>query len=238
MSTDRTTARRNRLLAQLSDDTLDGVIERASLVELTLRHPLVEADRPILSVAFPLTAIASFVATLDGDVVIETGVIGNEGMTGINLVLGVPTSPQDTFCQVAGEVLLLDAEALLAAVAPGGELQSLLLRFAHTLMTQVAQNAACNRMHESGPRAARWLLQTGDRVGRADFALTQEFLGMMLGLRRATVSEAAGELAAAGAISYSRGQVRILDRDALERVACSCYSLLRRELAEVYAGAS
>jgi CRP-like cAMP-binding protein len=160
---------------------------------------------------------------------VEVGTVGNEGMLGLPVFLGADSSPGAAFCQVPGRALRMPAEALRAAASVEGPLRDLLQRYAQALMDQIAQSAACNRAHSTEERLCRWLLMTHDRVGADRFPLTQEFLGQMLGVRRAGVSATASILQRAGFIRYSRGTITITDRAGLESASCGCYRVVRDE---------
>jgi CRP-like cAMP-binding protein len=155
---------------------------------------------------------------------------GNEGLVGLAALLGAEGSESQTLAEIPGTALRLPAAVLVAAVDAQPALRRLLLRYTQAYLTQVAQGAACNRLHGIEARCARWLLMTHDRVGGSDaFPLTQEFLAIMLGVRRAGVSVAAGALQDAGLIRYRRGGIRVLDRAGLEAAACECYGVVRRQ---------
>jgi CRP-like cAMP-binding protein len=159
----------------------------------------------------------------------EVGTIGNEGMAGLPVFLGAETTPTLAFQQVPGEALRMRVDAFREEVRNDGALTRVLHRYTQALLTQVAQAAACNRLHSIGQRCACWLLMTQDRVGTDEFELTHEFLGQMLGVRRATVTEVAGTLQEAGLITYSRGKITVLDCQGLEAASCECYQVIREE---------
>jgi CRP-like cAMP-binding protein len=173
--------------------------------------------------------VYSLVGVADGQASVEVATIGREGMVGLPVFLGQAVSPHAAFCQVPGAAARLPAHELASVLGGNGALHGLLNRFTQATMVQIAQNVVCNSTHPLGQRAARWLLATHDRVGRDEFALTQQFLSQMLGATRPTVSETAGKLQAQGLIRYRRGQLTITDRTGLERAACSCYSIVKAE---------
>jgi CRP-like cAMP-binding protein len=142
--------------------------------------------------------------------------------------LAAATSSHRCFCQIPGQALQLDTAALHRFLAGDGALHDLLHRYTHAMMTFVGQNVACNQLHSVEERTARWLAHTHDRVHSDTFPITQEFLALMLGVRRATVSVSAGTLQRAGLIRYSRGRMTILDPDGLRAAACGCYRLIQR----------
>ena len=168
-------------------------------------------------------------ATMKSGRMVEVGTIGKEGMDGLPVFLGAHTAPLTSFCQVPGYAARMRAEAFSSEIRPGDRLHELLRRFTEATLVFAAQSSACNRLHSVEQRCSRWILHTYDRVGREEFYLTQEFLSQMLGVRRASVSEAASALQGEGLISYRRGRLRILDRSGLEAVTCQCHSVITKE---------
>ncbi len=166
----------------------------------------------------------------------EVGTIGNEGMVGLPVFLGADQTPTEAFCQVEGEALRMRTDMFREEVKNGGGLVSILHRYTQALFTQIAQSAACNRLHSIEQRCARWLLLTQDRVEPDEFSLTHEFMGQMLGVRRATVTEVAGTLQKAGLITYNRGKITVLDRKGLEGASCECYQIIRQDYDRLLAG--
>ena len=223
----------NLLLTALNGqgDTLMSSLE---LVTLGLRHILYEPDVPIDYVYFPVDGVMSMLAQVEDGIEIEVGTVGNEGMIGLPLFLGSDTTPGRAFSQVPGHAYRLPAAAFKELIQEPSRFTTVLHRYTQALMTQISQGTGCNRVHSNDQRCARWLLQTHDRVGKNEFQLTQEFLGQMLGVRRATVSEVAGRLQADGIIEYSRGLIRIVDRTRLEAVSCTCYGVIRKEYDRMY----
>ena len=147
----------------------------------------------------------------------------------MSLVLGSETIANDAMVQVAGRGSRMESAAFRAAFEASPSLRQVMLRYVLALITQISQNAACNQLHAINMRCARWLLTTHDRVGGDSFGLTQEYLAMMLGVTRPSVSTVAGSLKAAGLINYSRGIVTILDREGLEDASCGCYRIIENE---------
>jgi CRP-like cAMP-binding protein len=217
----------NRLLDALPAKARD--VLRLERCDAQVRDMLFEQDEPIRQIVFPTTCVCSMVTVLENGGPIELATIGNEGLVGVPVFLGASATNARGFVQVAGEYLSLSASAFRKAIDNGGPLHGLVQRYSQALFTQIAQNVACNRAHPVEQRCARWLLQTADRVGRKDFPLTQEFLGQMLGVRRATVNGAARALQDAGLITYRRGEITIEDRTGLEAASCECYAIVARE---------
>ena len=222
--------RLNALLAALPEDELDRLRSLAVVVDVELRQEVHRRREPVTEVHFPLSSVYSMVALTEQDrVQVEVATIGYEGMVGLPLFLGATASPNTVFAQVAGRAAVLPAADFRDFLATDGALHGLLHRYTQTVLVQVSQNVVCNSTHSAEQRAARWMLTTGDRVRRDAFPLTQDFLAQMLGVRRQTVSESARRLQDDGLIHYRRGVVTIVDRPALEAVACECYGILRRE---------
>src|SRR5689334_9896681 len=160
---------------------------------------------------------------------IEVATVGNEGMIGLPLFLGADLTPGTSFSQIPGDALRMSAEHFRSAISKHGPLTKMLHRYTQALMVQISQGNACNRIHSIEERCARWLLLCHDRVGQDEFTLTQEFLSQMLGVRRASVNLVAATFHQAGLIDYTRGRIRILDRQGLESASCQCYGLIRDE---------
>jgi CRP-like cAMP-binding protein len=221
-------ARANRLLAALPRDDFDRILPDLQLKSVLVRQVLQARDAPIESVVFPLTGVASMISMGDSGGSIEVATIGCEGMVGLPLLLGGETGAGEVFVQVPGDALLLSA-ARFHQHKEQPALRRVLGLYTQALLTQIAQCSACNNHHPVADRCARWLLQTHDRVRGDEFSLTHDFLGLMLGVRRATVTEAAQTLQSRGLIRYHRGVVRIINRAGLERASCECYALIGRE---------
>jgi CRP-like cAMP-binding protein len=178
--------------------------------------------------------VISILAAMDDDQAVEVATVGIEGMIGIPVVLGADTSPDLVFCQIPGHALRMPAGAFRELADGAGAIRTLLQRYTLAFVRQLSQGSACNRLHPMDQRCARWLLMTRDNTGgRDEFPLTQDFLAKMLGVRRATVSEAAGRLQRAGLITYHRGVIRVHDRQGLEAAACRCYRIVTEEYARL-----
>lgn len=217
----------NRLLAALPAEEYARIIGEFEPVELSVRQVIWKPDAPIRAVYFPRSCVCSLLTPLTDEMAVEAATVGKEGLAGTPVVLGVPSSSALAVAQVAGEALRVDAQQVREWMREEGALSSLLLRYAQAMIDQTSQSVACNRRHEMEERCARWLLMTHDRVGSDVFMLTHEFLASMLGVRRASVTVAAGMLQKAGIIRYSRGRITVLDRAALEAASCECYRLVR-----------
>ena len=196
-------------------------------VKFEVKQVVSEPDEQATYVYFPETMIGSVVSRMRDGGIVEVGTIGREGMIGLSVFLEADALPNQTITQLAGSAKRMPAAAFADGARERPVFQRLLHRYTHAYLAQVSQTAACNRMHDVKQRCARWLLMTHDRVGDADtFSLTQEFLAIMLGVRRAGVTEAEGALQRDGAISYSRGVVSVVDRARLEAASCECHRII------------
>lgn len=226
----------NRLLAGLPAQVLERLTPELETVPLRNRDIIQRIGRQAEHVYFPHSGMGSIVIHMQGGVNVEAATVGHEGMLGLSYVLGDTLATEETMIQLPGEASRLRIRVLREEFDREERLRTLLLRYSQLLMGQIAQGAACNRLHPIEARCARWLLSTHDRVEGDSFPLTQDFLALMLGVRRAGVSVAQHALQQDGLIDYSRGQVRILDRPALETVACECYGVIRDRFDRFFAG--
>ena len=219
----------NRLLGLLPRADYARLRPHLQPVELGYRQSLYSANRPIGFVYFIETGVGSLVNTMANGDAAEVGTIGNEGMVGLPLVLGDDRAPTSVYVQVPGAGLRMTARLFTRELARSPSMRTVMLRYAHAVFNQVAQSAACNQFHTIQQRCCRWLLMTHDRMPSDEFLLTQEFLAMMLGVQRTGVTAAAGGLQRAGLITYKRGNVTIIDRQALVRRSCECYGVSKLE---------
>jgi CRP-like cAMP-binding protein len=224
----------NYLLRALPDDRYAELLPHLEPVELAARQVLWQPDTTIHSVYFPRSCVVSLLTPLSDEQPVEAATIGREGMVGTAVVLGVRVTNVRAIAQVAGMAARIDAERFVREInRADGALFPLLLRYTEALHEQTAQAIACNRRHAIEARFARWLLMTEDRAGKNPFPLTQDFLAFMLGVRRASVTVAAGMLQRAGLISYSRGLITVLDREGLEAASCECYAVIQRKYGQL-----
>lgn len=219
----------NRLLAALPGKDYNQFVAQMERVPLPFAEVLYEPGEPIEYVYFPNAGIISLLSTVEDRSTLEVGIIGNEGMLGVSLMLGVKISPNRALVQGVGSAMRMKAAAFRKAARVDGTLQKLLHRNTHALMTQISQSAACNRFHKVEARLARWLLMTHDRMGADKFQLTQQFLSDMLGVRREGVTLAARDFQRNKLISYSRGNLTVLNRAGMEAATCKCYSIIKAE---------
>lgn len=224
----------NRLLDGLPKNLRDSLVKASELVNFDFGNTLCEADRPFEYAYFPVTGFISLVAAVKGHKPLEMNLIGNEGMLGATLSLGISNAPLRAVVQGSGSALRISATQLLHELSIAPILMRRLNHYVYVLLAQLAQSAACIHFHEIEPRLARWLLMTQDRTESNKLHLTQEFLAEMLGVRRSSITIAAGALQARKIIHYSRGEIIILDRSGLEKSACECYQATIHDYAEVF----
>jgi CRP-like cAMP-binding protein len=222
----------NHLLDALPAADNQRLMRSLTPLYLDVKVVLFEPGRAIDFVYFPLNAVVSLVTPLEDGAIVEVATVGNEGIVGVPLVLGGSLAVR-AISQVAGWVVRMDAATFLKEVERDGPLREIVNDYLQALFGQISQAAACNRLHSNEERLSRWLLMSHDRVGVDEFGITHEFLGQMLGSRRATVTLSAGILQAAGLIRYHRGQITIIDRPGLESVSCECYGVIKMELDSV-----
>ncbi|HEY9283748.1 MAG TPA: Crp/Fnr family transcriptional regulator [Pyrinomonadaceae bacterium] len=219
----------NRILKQLPPEEYERLSPHLEPVPLSRGDVLYYPQDPVSHVYFPNSGTVSVIATFTDGGSVEVGVVGNEGVFGINVVLGSVTTPHEAIVQLPGDGVRASSDVLRREFKQGGRLQDLLLRYTQAFIVQIAQTAACNKVHPLDGRLARWLLMSCDRAAGRDLELTHEFMAVMLGSRRAGVSEAAGRLQDTGLIRYRRGHVTVLDRRGLEAASCECYPVVRKE---------
>jgi CRP-like cAMP-binding protein len=219
----------NRLLATLPKNEYKRLLPKLKTVNLVLGEELYEPGEAIKYVYFPNNSIISLISELSETAWLEVGMVGNEGMAGLPVFMGVGFSSTRALVQGSGTAMRMSSASVRTEANRLGSLHRLLHRYSHSLLTQVAQSSACNRFHLVNARLARWLLMTNDRLGLEEFPLTQEFLSSMLGVRREGVSKAAGALQAAELIRYSRGMITLLDRPGLVTKSCGCYTIIKAE---------
>lgn len=217
----------NSLLAALPQKDYQRLLPHLEQVSLTFGETMYEPGALIRHVYFPTDSLISLLTLVEGHLALEVGLIGREGMLGVSLALGVKNSPVRALVQGSGTAMRMKAAYFLNELKISVPLQREILLYTHALMAQVTQTAACNRFHVVEARLARWLLMTRDRVKSDEFRLTQEFLAHMLGVRRVGVTKAASALQRSKMISYSRGNIKILDRKNLEAAACPCYLIVK-----------
>jgi CRP-like cAMP-binding protein len=220
----------NHILSALPTEEFAALSPYLEPVVLPLGQMLYEPGSAQRYAYFPTTAIASLHYVTMSGASAETAGVGNEGMVGVSIFMGGNTTCSSAVVQTAGHAFRMERSWLKQEFSRGGVLQGLLLRYTQALMTQMAQAAACNRHHSVEQQLCRWLLLTLDRLPGQELVMTQELVASMLGVRRESVTESAGQLQTAGYIRYRRGHISVLNRAGLERHTCECYGVVKAEL--------
>jgi CRP-like cAMP-binding protein len=219
----------NHILDSLPVEDFKTLAEKLKPVELAQEEIIYHARGPIDEVYFPITTLLSWVATTENGETVEAGITGYEGMSGASSFLGQNLAPYRVDVQLPGAALKMRASAFKEACDRSQVLQSILLNYTYTQLTQLSQSVVCNRYHTVVERLCRWLLIAHDRVKSDEFQLTQEILANMIGARRPAVSIVTGTLQSAGLIRARRGKITIVDRRGMEDAACECYAIVREE---------
>lgn len=230
LATSQSPSYRNHILSTLSETEIAGLAPHLSREDLPVGKRLLGFGEECVHVYFPESGLASGVVSMADGTTVETGITGKEGVVGLPALLGTKSMPANFFMQIGGSGYKIRAERLSEEYERPGTLRKQINRFIQIYMVQIAQTAACNRVHEVPQRLARWLLMCHDRMESDTFPITQEFLGQMLGTPRTAVTIAAGTLRKDGLIDYFRGEVQIRNRKGLEDMACECYQTIRNEL--------
>jgi CRP-like cAMP-binding protein len=227
---------RNRLLAALrtADPAAEAQLrEGLESVELELHAGVMAPDKPIRHVYFPETGVLSVIQQMRNGSAVSVNLVGSDGMAGLAVYLGSDTFPMEVICQAPGTFLRMRAAEFRAEVARNAPLLTVLHGYTQAVLEIRAQIIGCERFHAVEARAARWLLEMDDRVPQDEFTMTHEFLALMLGVRRQTVSAVASQLCQQGLIVYRRGCIEIVDRVGLEGATCECYEVIRDEFARL-----
>jgi len=219
----------NHLLGALPASDFAPLVAHLERVPMPLGEMLYEPGGRLQHVYFPTTAIVSLHYTFENGASAEVAGVGNEGMVGVSLFMGGNTTPSSAVVQTGGYGYRMASDLLIAEFQRGGPMMRLLLRYSQALLTQMAQTGACNRHHSVSQQLCRWLLLTLDRLPLNDLVMTQELIASMLGVRRESVTEAAGQLKDSGVISYRRGHITVLDRNGLQDHVCECYGVVKAE---------
>jgi CRP-like cAMP-binding protein len=227
---------RNRLIAALraADPAAEAQLrEGLESVELKLHAKVIRPDRPISYVYFPETGVLSHIQQMHNGSTVEVSLVGSDGMAGLAVYLGGATFPVEVICSAPGMFLRMRSAEFRAEVARNPPLLKVLHGYTLAVLEIGAQSMGCDRFHPVEARAARWLLEMDDRVPQDEFIMTHEFLALILGVRRQTVSVVVSQLSRQGWIVYRRGVVQIVDRVGLEGAACECYEVVRDEFARL-----
>ena len=222
-------ALKNHLLAALPAVEFDRINPHLQPVSLKLGEVLHEAGDKMNYVYFPTTAIMSLLYIMENGSTAEIGVVGNDGVLGLELFMGGETTTNRAIVQSAGDAFKMDARSLMAEFTLGGKFHNLLLRYTQALITQISQTAVCNRLHPIDQQLCRWLLLSHDRLDSDKLVMTHDLISNMLGVRREGVTTAAIKLAGRGFIKNVRGTITVLDRLGLEKAVCECYEVVNNE---------
>jgi CRP-like cAMP-binding protein len=233
MTTTRTDPRKNHLLGAIPKIEWARFAPHLTPVVLGLGDVLYESGSDQPYVYFPTDSIVSLLYVMADGSSAEIAIVGNEGLVGIALFMGGGTTPSRAVVQSAGHGFRMKGNFIRDEFMCAGAVQDLFLRYTQALVTQMGQTAVCNRHHSVDQQLCRWLLMSLDRLHSNEVTMTQELIANMLGVRREGVTEAAGKLQRAGVIEYRRGRIRVLDRAHLERIACECYEVVRKEFARL-----
>ncbi|HEX7093429.1 MAG TPA: Crp/Fnr family transcriptional regulator [Nitrospiraceae bacterium] len=223
----------NRLLTALPGISRERLFAKTQRVSLSVKDILYHPGGPIPSVYFPLTCVISMMTEMQNGETIEIATVGNEGVLGIPAFLGIDVAVALGITQVPGEALRMSVKDFKEAAKRDERFGTILGRYTHALLMQIARSGGCNSLHSVEERYARWLLMMHDRTNVDVFAFTQEFLARMLGVSRARVNIVTGALEKAGRIKHSRNQITVLDWTGLEASSCDCYRIIKEEFARV-----
>jgi CRP-like cAMP-binding protein len=226
----------NRLLDALPADELGHLLSSSEVVSWQHEQAVFHQDGPMPHVYFPTTSVFGIVLVVEEGKQLEGTTVGNDGLVGLPVFLGVDFHPFRAMVQVSGEAVQVPAVTFLQAARLGSTLDRLVRRYTLFRLRCANQTGACNALHAVEERTARWLLMAQDRTGREEFSITHEFLSELLGVRRQTISIIAGTLQRAGFITYRRGVLRVLDRKGLEAASCECYEVLNHLYDRIMAG--
>jgi CRP-like cAMP-binding protein len=225
-NTAQTPRSKNALLSQLSSEEFENLQPHLTLIDLPIRLGIFEPNQPIRHAYFPEAGMISVVSNMENGASIEVGTIGHEGIAGARVLMGADSIPYQAFVQLEGQAHRIAVESLQQVAGQNPHLKSLILRFQSAFLTQSMQCAACNGLHSIQQRCCRWLLMSRDCCESDELSLTHEFLGLMLGVRRASVTDVLQPLSEAGLLASVRGKITILDRSGLQARSCECYRII------------
>lgn len=219
----------NHLLSSLPEEEFQAIRPHLEYLPTPAHLLLFERDREIQYVYFPLSGCHSVLAIMEDGAAVEVGTVGNEGMSTIDVLTGSTYATETTVCQVPGDSLRIPVSRFNEVIQTNKEFRRLCFRFLQAYLSHVSQSVACNRLHTTEERFARWILLSHDRVQGDQFQLTQEYLADMLGVHRPSISLIAKRFQQAGLLDYKRGIVTIIDRAGLEEATCECYAAVRKQ---------
>jgi CRP-like cAMP-binding protein len=223
----------NFLLSHLPEHEYQAIRPHLEYCPNPLKTVLFERGKEIRHAYFPLSGEHSVIAFMEDGSAVEVGTVGNEGMSTVDLLTGGTIAIETTICQIAGESLRIQAAKFMELLESLPELKRLCYRYLQAYLSQVSQSVACNRLHSTEERFAKWILMSHDRVKGDEFHITQEFLAIMLGVHRPSVTLVARAFQQAGMIRYNRGTVAVLDRAGLEESCCECYEVVRQQFVRI-----
>lgn len=224
----------NGILAALLATEYARLLPRLERVKLTSGQIVYRADQKIEEVYFPEQAVVAMVDTTADKRTTEVGIIGREGIVGINIFLGGVVTPDKAIVQLPGGAMRMKSKDLRKILRFGSPLQQLLLNYTRTLLSVISQSVACSQHHSIEQRVARWLLTMSDYADSREFVMVHEAIAAMLGVRRVGITGAARKLQAAALISYRRGRIRVLDKRGLEDASCECYRFIKRQYDDLH----
>ena len=221
--------RQNRILAALPALDYERMLPDLEYIPMPLGWTMSESGDHVNFLHFPTSGIVSLIYDLENGASSEIALVGNEGMVGISIFMGGESMPSSTVVQSEGDAYRLSRKVMKKEFALGGQLQHLALLYTQALISQTSQTAVCNQHHTLDQQLCRWLLMSMDRLHENKLVITQEMIASLLGVRRESVTDAAGKLQKAGIIEYSRGLIKVLDRPKLEKKVCECYEVVKQE---------
>lgn len=223
------TSRRNHLLGALPTAEYDRLAPRLELVEMPIGKVLYAAGDVLQYIYFPTSSIVSLLYLQENGATAEIAVVGNEGVLGVSIFLGVESAPSRAIVQTAGQGYRLDVQHMKDELNHGGAMLHVLLRYTQALITQMAQTATCHRHHSMEHQLCRWLLLSLDRHSTTELNITEELIAHLLGTPAESVLEVLGKLQRAGLIESKHGHLKVLSRPGLQNRVCECYSIIRNE---------
>lgn len=226
---------KNRILAALLATEYRQLAPRLEHVALKRGQVIYRADQDIEHVYFPEDAVVAMVDTTEDRRTVEVGIIGREGMVGVNIFLGGAITPDRAIVQLPGGAMRMRSRDLRKEVRFGSPLQRLLLDYTRTLLAVISKSVACSQHHNVEQRLARWLLTMNAYAGSREFVMVHASMALMLGVRRVSITEAARRLQEADLIRYRRGRISVLDKTGLEAKSCECYRYIRRQFEALHA---
>ena len=219
----------NQILGALPAADYERLLPDLELVPMPLGWTLSESGDHVSYLHFPVSGIISLIYDLEDGSSSETALVGNEGMVGISIFMGGESMPSSTVVQSPGQAYRLSRKVMKREFSTGGKIQLLSLLYTQALLAQTSQTAVCNQHHSLDQQLCRWLLMSLDRLHKNNLVITQELIAGLLGVRRESITQAAGKLQKDGLIDYARGRITVLNRAQLEERVCECYINVKQE---------